>query len=123
MEKQARTPSMFPAGLPDKPMMSWATWPMELWLRWQSEVLKSTLPVAASWFERRCNGTDATLDALKRIGGCQDLRSVLDVQSEWVEAERQRLEADLEAVMSTTAILAAPSANGTGKAQPKTTAH
>lgn len=74
--------------------LSWATWPMEMWMKWQLDMLRAALPATNGWMERRHDGAEETLETLKKLNGCSDLRSALDIQNEWLEKERKRLESD-----------------------------
>jgi hypothetical protein len=80
--------------------MRMAFWPMELWLQWQSEVLKAAAPATAEWMERRREGTDAALRTFQRLCACEDANDAAKIQSEWVNDESQRLKSDLESLSS-----------------------
>ena len=74
-----------------------AVWPIEICLRWQEELLKVAAPAAAEWFVRRREGTEAALKALGQLTACEDLQAAAKLQSDWVENEAKRLEADARA--------------------------
>ena len=43
------------------------TRPMETWLHWQADMLKAAELVAAGWFERRREATQATLETIEKL--------------------------------------------------------
>lgn len=77
--------------------MRMAVWPMEVWFQWQADMLKTAAPIAADWMARRREGVEAVLRALERLGGCQDVKEISRIQSEWIEDETRRLESDARA--------------------------
>lgn len=82
----------------DGQALAWATWPVEMWMKWQQDILKAALPATNGWMERRQEGAEAIVQALKKLNGCSDLRTALEIQSEWLEEERKRLESDFTAL-------------------------
>lgn len=84
----------------DGQALAWATWPVEMWMKWQLDMLRAALPATNGWMERRHEGAESTLQALKKLNGCNDLRAALDIQSAWLEEERKRLESDFTAITS-----------------------
>jgi hypothetical protein len=75
-----------------------AVWPMELWLQWQADLLKSAGPALAGWMARRQEGTEAALHALEQLCACEDFAAASRIQSEWIADETRRLETDLRAL-------------------------
>ncbi len=107
MSKRAQAPAVATeqgvAGLPpfkgfNGEAMRLAVWPMELWLQWQADLLKSAAPALADWVARRREGTEAALHALERLCTCEDIADASKIQSEWIEGETKRLETDMRAL-------------------------
>lgn len=105
MDKRAKAPAgaePSAGGLPflkgfNGEAMRLAVWPVELWLQWQADVLKSAAPAMADWVARRRQGTEAALHALERLCACEDMADASRIQSEWIEEETKRLETDMRA--------------------------
>jgi hypothetical protein len=72
-------------------------WPLETWLQLQLEALSVVAPAAADWMERRREGAAAAIDAIERLSASKDAQEAAKVQSDWMTAETQRLEADVRA--------------------------
>jgi hypothetical protein len=106
MSKRARAPSSGEQGvatfLPfngfNGEAVRLAVWPVELWLQWQADLLKSAGPALTDWMTRRREGTEAALHALERLCACEDLADVSKIQGEWIEEETRRLETDMRAL-------------------------
>jgi hypothetical protein len=105
MDKRARPPAgagPSASGLPlfkgfNPEAMRLAMWPVELWLQWQADMLRSAAPAMADWVARRREGTEAALHALERLCTCEDMADASKIQSEWIEEETKRLETDMRA--------------------------
>jgi hypothetical protein len=81
-------------------------WPIEAWLRLQSEILNAAAPAAAQWLDRRREGTTAALDSIEKLKKCKDVRDASEIQSEWARDEAKRLEADMRSLSEQTLFLA-----------------
>ena len=78
-------------------VMRAATWPVEFWLRGQSNMLRAIEPLAKGWIERRQEAANATVETWQRLAQCNDLQEAVAVQRNWIEGSVQRLNADLRA--------------------------
>jgi len=78
--------------------MRLALWPAQLWLQWQSDMLKSTAPAAAEWMSRRRDGAEAALEAIHRLCACESANDMARVQNEWMAEEAKRLESDFRSL-------------------------
>lgn len=78
--------------------MQWALWPMQLWLQWQADVLKTMAPQTTDWMRRRREGTEAALHALEQLCACHNVAEASKVQNQWLEDETKRLESDMRAL-------------------------
>lgn len=74
--------------------MRMATWPIELWLRWQADMLNALAPATTEWIARRRQGTESALRALEQLGNCTDASEYAKIQSDWAQEQAKRLEAD-----------------------------
>ena len=102
MTKEAKAPKnvvRMPSDL-NGPAMRMALWPAELWLQWQSDMLKAAAPVAAKWMSRRREGAEAALQAVHRLCACESANDVARVQNEWMAEEAKRLESDFRSLAS-----------------------
>jgi len=72
--------------------------PLEVWLRWQAGMLEAAAPATADWIARRHEATEATLNAIEKLGSCNDFAEMLETQSGWLEDEMNRLRADMQAL-------------------------
>lgn len=79
--------------------------PFEVWLRWQSDLLKVAEPAAMSWLERRRDGTTAALDALQRLARCTDIAEAAAIQRDWVDGMLKRLTSEITAFTEQTVAL------------------
>ena len=80
--------------------MRMTLWPAELWLQWQSDMLKAAAPAAAEWMSRRRDGAEAALQAIQRLCACESANDVARIQNEWMAEEAKRLESDFRSLAS-----------------------
>jgi hypothetical protein len=73
-------------------------WPVEIWLRAQSGMLKAVQPVATGWIERRRDAATAALDAIEKLSHCNDLQEAAAIQRDWFEGTMRRFDTDLHAM-------------------------
>jgi hypothetical protein len=105
MEQQNQTMTAFKswAELPyvygfNNQAMRMSLWPIQLWLQWQTGMLKAAEQVTGEWMVRRREGAEAALHAVERLTACQDPKDAPAIQSEWIEQETKRLESDWRAL-------------------------
>jgi hypothetical protein len=72
-------------------------WPLEHWLQFQADLFRAAQPALLGWVDRRCEGSEAALQAFAGLATCQDLGQAMSIQSEWLSASMKRLESDLQA--------------------------
>jgi hypothetical protein len=73
-------------------------WPVEVWLRTQTNMLKAVQPVATGWIERRREAATAALDTFEKLAQCNDLQEAAAIQRDWFEGQMRRLDTDLHAL-------------------------
>jgi hypothetical protein len=73
-------------------------WPIEIWLRAQSGMLKAVQPVATGWIERRRDAATAALDAIEKLTHCNDLQEAAAIHRDWLEGTMRRLDTDMHAL-------------------------
>jgi hypothetical protein len=73
-------------------------WPVEMWLRAQTGMLKAAEPLASGWIERRREAADAALDCFEKLTHCNDLKEAATIQRDWFEGAMRRLDTDLHAI-------------------------
>lgn len=81
---------------PDGHTMHALVWPMEFWLRYQSDMLKALEPLAGHWLQRRREGLEAAVNAVERIAAAPNLADGIAAQHAWIDGAMQRLGADLK---------------------------
>jgi len=105
MEKQFQTTEAL-KGLAEFPFfygfnnqaMRMSLWPIQLWLQWQTGMLKAAEQATTEWMVRRREGAEAALHTLERLTACEDPKDASAIQSEWIEQETKRLESDWRAL-------------------------
>lgn len=73
--------------------------PLEIWLRWQVDVVKAAEPVTSSWLERRREAAAATLEAVEQLATCRptDFGRAAEIQRDWLDGAMKRWNMDMEA--------------------------
>lgn len=84
--------------------MRMATWPIEVWLRWQADILNAVAPATTEWIARRREGTESALRTLERLCNCSDAADYSKIQSSWAQEEAKRLESDFRFLTDSTRI-------------------
>lgn len=72
-------------------------WPVEVWLRAHSGMLKAVEPAATGWIERRREAVNAALDTFEKLSHCNDLQEAASIQRDWFESTMKRFDTDLHA--------------------------
>jgi hypothetical protein len=90
--------------------MRFFTWPVEMWLQWEAELLRAAQPAASDWLTRRREGVESALAALERLCAAERAEEATRIQSEWFEDERKRLDADWRALAAPALIWPKPPA-------------
>jgi len=82
----------------DRSAFRLAVWPMEFWLQWQADMMKTAASVTTDWLSRRREGAESALRALERLSACHDVNEASKVQREWIADEAERLGSDMRAL-------------------------
>ena len=81
---------------PDGRTVHAMVWPMEFWLRYETDMLKALEPLAANWLQRRREGLEAAVQAFERIAGASTLAEAAAERHAWIDSTMQRLAEDLK---------------------------
>ena len=82
----------------DSSMTQWMARPLEVWLRWQTDMLAAAESVAIGWFERRREAVEATLETIEKLAHCGDLNEAASIQHKWFDEAVKRVTSDIEAL-------------------------
>jgi len=104
-EHAADPPPLFDVLGLDSSLANMATRPLEIWLRWQADILRAVEPASVAWLERRREGAATALEALEKLARCADLTEAAAVQRDWLDGAVRRLRADVAALTDQTLLL------------------
>lgn len=70
--------------------------PLQQWLRFQAEMLKTGQPIVNNWLERQRQSSEAALKAIDLLSQCRDYAEATSIQSEFLTNQMQRWGSDVQ---------------------------